>query len=234
MIRIIYRQYQCSKIRTQLGLIFLLSLFIGCPSIAQNKIGNDNNKFYKVISFGEKIDFGNIDTSVMWNITNAKRNINTALKGNEINNYIFQEPGEYEIKFHENKKHDADCYHPLFAETFLVKVQPVKLSFDFSKIKFSQKIEQGRIYSDLIVTVPAKIATKDHSITKLPAPGMSISGIGVSLTAEPQQIEIILNSNVALLKYKISGSVNKETYLMFDFYDFNGEAQTYNLAQIVK
>lgn len=234
MIKNLFRKYFFSKVCWKVMCLVFFSLFINYQSTAQNVMNAESTKFYKVISYDEKIDFGDIDTSVLWNITNSRKNISATLRGNEINNYLFQEPGEYEIKFYENKKHDEDCHHPLLKETFTVKVQPVKLSFDFSKIKFSQKIEQGRIYSDLIITVPAKIAAKDYSITKLPAPGMSVSGLGVSFTTEPQQNEIILNSNIALLKYKISGSVTKETYLMFDFYDFNGGVQTYNLPQIIK
>ncbi|WP_264538186.1 hypothetical protein [Flavobacterium sp. N1736] len=207
---------------------------MGFKSEAQNKINDEIKQFYTVISYGEKVDFGNMDTSIMWTITNSQNNINTTLQGNEINKYVFQEPGEYDINFQENKKHDDDCNHAMFPERFRIKVAPVKLVFDFSKIQFSEKIEKGRNYSDLIITVPATITTKDNSITKLPAPGMSVSGIGVAFTAVPLEKEIILNNKIQLLKYKLSGIVDKETYLMFDFYDFNNQVQTYNLSQIIK
>jgi hypothetical protein len=32
----------------------------------------------------------------------------------------------------------------------------------------------------------------------------------------------------------VSGIINNEAYLMFDFYDFNNEAKTYNLPQKIK
>ena len=214
--------------------IIYLMFFICSVSTAQNKISGDSKQYYRVISFGEKIDFGNMDSSVVWTITNSKNNINTIVHGDEINNYLFQEAGEYEINFHEDKKHDEECSHRMFAERFRVKVEPFKLSFDFSKIVFSEKIEKGKIYSDLIITVPAKIIIKDGSVTKMPAPGMSVTGIGVALTAVPVETEILLNSKTQLLKYKVSGMVNKETYLMFDFYDFNNQVQEYNLPQLIK
>lgn len=225
----------CSDIKRQLVCFLLIILFISYKSTAQNKISTENQQFYKVISYGEKIDFGNIDASVNWTITNSKSNIYTTIRGNEINDYLFQEPGEYEINFQENKKHDEDdCNHAMFAERFRIKVAPVKLSFDFSKIQFSQKLEKGRNYSDLIITVPAKITVKDNAVTKLPAPGMSVAGLGVLLTAEPVEKEIFLDNKIQLLKYKVSGILNEQTYLMFDFYDFNNQAQTYNLSQIIK
>jgi hypothetical protein len=233
-IRGLHRLLVCLHSNKQVAYFLLIILLTGVKTTAQNKISVENQQFYKVISYGEKIDFGNMDNSVMWTITNSEKEINTSLRGNEINDYLFQEPGEYEINFQENKKHDEECSHPIFADRFRVKVETVKLSFDFSKIQFSQNIQKGRSYSDLIITVPVKIATKDNLVTKLSAPGLSVTGLGVSLKAEPVEKEIILNNNTQLLKYKVSGTVNRETYLMFDFYDFNNQVQTYNLPQIIK
>jgi hypothetical protein len=225
----------CLDIKKHLVYFLLIILFISFKSTAQNNFNLQNQQFYKVISFGEKIEFGDIDSSISWTVSNSKNNINISLRGNEINNYVFDETGEYDIHFQENKKHDEEtCNHPMFAERFRIKVASVKLTFDFSKIQFSQKIEKSRSYSDLIITVPVKITTKDNSVTKLPAPGMSIAGLGVSLTGEPLEKEIVLANKIQLLKYKVSGIINEETYLMFDFYDFNNQAQTYNLPQIIK
>ena len=77
------------------------------------------------------------------------------------------------------------------------------------------------------------IYTKDNSLTKLSAPGLLIAGIGVSMTAKPINENIEIRNGVQLLKYKVSGLVNAESYLMFDFLDFNGQVQTYNLPQII-
>ncbi|WP_149206999.1 hypothetical protein [Flavobacterium johnsoniae] len=220
--------------KKQVVSLLIFILLIGYTSEAQNQIGSESNQFYKVISFGEKIDFGTIDESVTWTIANSAKNIHSAIRGNEINNYSFEEPGEYEINFHENKKHDEECYHPAFEERFKVKVESVRLTFDFSKITFSEKITRGRNYKDLIITVPAKITAKDNSNTKLPAPVMSVAGLGVSFTVEPVEKEIVIGNKTQLLKYKVSGIVDQETYLMFDFYDFNNQVQTYNLHQVIK
>lgn len=214
--------------------LLLYSLFHSYRSAAQNIYGEPSDQFYRTISFGEKIDFGLLDESMIWTVSSSKNSIFATLYGREINNYIFQEPGEYEINFHESKKHDGECDHQQFPEKFQIKVEGVKMSFDFSKISFSEKIVKGRSYSDLIVAVPVKIALKGTSIAKLQAPGMSITGIGVSMTAEPVDKEIALNGKTQVLKYRISGIADKEAYLMFDFYDFNRQVQTYSLPQIIK
>lgn len=234
MIRNIYWKYICSNLKKQLICFLFLILFVH-QSQAQNQINGGIKQFYAVISFDEKMDFGHFDADVSWKITNSQNNINVSLNGNEINDYVFQQPGDYEINFTENRKHNPDeCSHPAMPEKVLVKVQPVKLVFDFSKIQFSEKLQKGRNYSDLLVTVPAKVISKDNSITKLPAPGLSVSGIGVALTAKPANTEIVLNNKIQLLKYKISGKADKEAYLMFDFYDFNNQVQTYNLSEKIK
>jgi len=234
MIRNIYWKYICSNLKKQLVCSLFLILFIH-QSQAQNQINGEIKQFYAVISFDEKMNFGDFDADVSWKITNSQNNINISLQGNEINDYVFQQPGDYEINFTENRKHNPDeCNHPAMPEKVLVKVQPVKLVFDFSKIQFSEKLQKGRNYSDLIITVPAKVISKDNSITKLPAPGLSVNGIGVALAAKPVNTEIVLNNKIQLLKYKISGKADKEAYLMFDFYDFNNQVQTYNLSEKIK
>jgi len=214
--------------------LLLYGLFCTQRSTAQNNYKDSQEQFYKTISFGEKIDFGDIDDAASWTVTNAKKNIYISLLGNEINKYTFSEPGEYNIAFREIKKSDGECNHPAYPENFIVKVEPVTMSFDFSKISFSEKFQRGRNYTDVIVSVPAKISVKGNSIASLPAPGLFVTGLGVALTAEPVLKEIAIDNKTQVLKYKISGTINQETYLMFDFYDFNNQAQTYNLPQLIK
>lgn len=213
------------------GFNLIVLMLIHYEVRAQN---NNSQDYYKVISFGEKIDFGHIDQTVIWTLANAEKNLYSTLRGNEINAYAFQEPGVYDITFQESKKHDDACMHESFPDRFRVKVEPVKIAFDFSKITFSEPIVRGRNYSDLIITVPAKISSREKSAVKLPMPGISIAGIGVALTGAAAEKEIMAGNITKLMRYKLSGIVNQETYLMFDFYDFNNQVQTYNLPQVIK
>jgi len=234
MTKTIYWKHFSLKNEKVLIYIFFSILFISYKSTAQNNFNLNSEPFYKTISFGEKIDFGTIDESVTWSIANSNKSIFKTIRGNEINDYVFAEPGEYEINYQENKKHEGECDHSVFADRFKIKVSDIKLSFDFSKISFSEKISKGKNYTNLIITVPVKINNTDNSIAKLPAPGLFIAGLGVSMTAEPMEKEVSLNNKTQLLKYKVSGIINEETYLMFDFYDFSNQVQTYNLPQIIK
>ncbi|MCL9807314.1 hypothetical protein NAT51_17415 [Flavobacterium amniphilum] len=214
--------------KTILKCSLFFALIIGSfNAVAQSK------QFYKVISFDEKIDFGNVDASAKWTINNMGAKVFASLNGKQINDYVFQQTGEYEIQFLETKKHNEECSHPMFPDKITVKVNPVKLTFNFSKIEFSEKIERGRNYENLIITVPVTITSKNNSISKLPAPGLSIAGIGVELKAEPMNNDVEVRNGDQVLKYKVSGMVKEQSYLMFDFSDFNGGVQTYNLPQII-
>lgn len=228
-----YWEFHDRIIKKQVFFLFFI-LLISSKSLAQLQNNIQAGQFYKIISFDEKIDFGEIDSSVLWTIINTQRNTSVTLHGNAINDYIFHETGEYEIRFNENIKHSEACNHPLFAEKFLIKVQPLKLSFDFSGITFSQKLQKNVAYTDLIVTVPVEIALQNNPAEKVPCPEMSITGIGVSLSAKSLNDTIVLSNRKQLLKYKVSGKIEKETFLMFDFYDFNNQAHTYNLSQKIK
>lgn len=220
-------------------LLFVL-MIVSFDAVAQNNyaltMATDNSgkdQFYKVISFGEKIFFGNVEDAARWTVINTKENRIVSLTGNQINDYIFEKPGSYEISFSEIKKHTDDCNHPKFPEKMLVKVNSVRMSFDFSKINFSEKIQKGRNCENIIVTVPVTITAKDNSSAKLNAPGLTIAGVGTTLTAKPLNQEVMIKEGVQLLKYQLSGIVNKETYLMFDFFDFNNQVQTYNHLEII-
>jgi hypothetical protein len=223
-----------SKAPMKQFLLFVLIIF-SFDAIAQNeyKLTMGTDKLYKEISFGEKIFFGNVDDTAKWTVINTKENRIISLSGNQINNYIFEKPGSYEISFSENKKHSDDCNHPQFPEKMLVKVNSVRMQFDFSKIDFSEKIQKGRDCENIIITVPVNITTKDNSSTSLSSPGLIIAGIGTTLTAKPLSQEVMIKDGVQFLKYQLSGTVNKDTYLMFDFFDFNNQVQTYNLLEII-
>lgn len=235
----IYPGFEVSGVKMKIKhFLFFLLITVSYGAMAQYSLSgvNQNEKgeqFYKVISVGDKINFGNVDASIRWTVANSKERIAANLNGNQINDYSFQQAGEYEVRFLETRKHSDECYHPAFAERMVVKVNPVKMSFDFSKIQFSERIQRGRNYDDLLITVPVTISNKDNAITKLAAPGLLIAGIGVSMKAEPVTESIEIKNGIQLLKYKVSGMVNAETYLMFDFFDFNEQVHTFNLPQII-
>lgn len=202
-------------------------------TVARSLDGSSRDSFYKVISYGDRIAFGTVEEDARWTIINTKENRIISLYGNQINGYVFDQPGTYEVSFSEIKKQQNECSHPSYPDKMVIKVNPVKMTFDFSKINFSEKIQRGRNCDDIVITVPVTIAAKDNSVAKLNAPGLTIAGIGSNLTAKPLNGSILIQNGVQVLRYQLSGSVDKESYLMFDFFDLNNQVQTYNLPDIV-
>lgn len=228
-----------SKLQRKLKKFFIIAVHMYTLGVfAQNstapKAINENlMNIDRTISYGEKINFGTIDNSVQWTILNKSQNISVSINGNEINKYVFDKPGIYEIHFSENRKHTEECIHPAFNEKMLIEVTAVKMNFDFSHITFSEKIKSGVNYNNLIITVPVNVIVKDNKRTNFKVQEFSVAGVGSELKATPLQNEMILTTGKHSMKYKVSGIVKNETYLMFDFIDFNNNVQTYNQPEIV-
>lgn len=93
-------------IRHFINFILIIICFEGIAknSFPKQIVGHNPNDslVYKEISFGEKIDFGNIESTARWTIANYQENSAVSLSGSQINDYIFEKPGIYEISFSEN------------------------------------------------------------------------------------------------------------------------------------
>lgn len=225
------------QLKMEFNCLFFFILILSCF----NAIGQKANDvhIFKTFSFGEKNDFGDFKNIEKWTVTNTEDNSVVDLNGNQINDFIFEKPGTYEIGFFGNEKHNDDGHgeednHSRFVEKMIVKVSPIKMTFDFSKIVFSGKIQKGKNCNNIVITVPVKISTKGNKGMKLKSPNLVIVGLGSELIAKPVNEEIAVSNGVQILKYQLSGIVNQETYLMFDFFDFNNQVQTYNLLDSIK
>lgn len=219
------------------SILFLLSSFTSVLA-QERRFGKsisspESNNPYRTISFGEKILFGDVESSASWTVLNTTDKTTVSLNGSQINNYVFKTPGIYELSFFENKTFNKnECSHPLFDSKMTINVSPVKMTYDFSNISFSLKINKGQRCDGLEITVPVKfeLAESEKSIT---LSDFSVAGIGVDLIVTPVSKQIVVKNGVQYLKYVLSGIVNNETYLMFDFIDINNNVQTYNLPQII-
>jgi hypothetical protein len=218
--------------------VLLVLLLFSFYSYAQKTASIKNaeiQKPSKIICFGEKVNFGTIENSVQWTISNANGNIFTALSGNQINDYVFEKAGVYEVRFLDNTVHrEGECNHAPFNALTLIQVNPIKMVFDFSKITFSKKIQVGVNSDAIFITVPIVVSMKENTATKFRITNAIGSGVGVQLIAKPTVEEIEITNGVYNLTYQLSGIVNNEAYLMFDFVDINNQVQTYNHLEIIK
>lgn len=193
----------------------------------------DKLTFYKTLSINHKIYFGEIEESANWKIIYPNNEKIILLNGNEINNFNFNELGVFILYFYDTKKFGPnDCSHPKFKDKMFINVTPTEMVFQFSEIKFSDKIRVGKNCDDIIMTLPVTIKSVSEG-GKIKLSNVNVTGNDVSLIAIPLQEEIVVKNGTYNLSYKLFGTVNKETYLMFDFVDSNNETQTYYQLEIV-
>jgi len=211
----------------------LFLFYVLCP-LNVNSQTVAKSMYYKVISFDEKIQFGDVENSAKWTITNTKDNIYVSVTGNLINDYVFSKAGTYEIAYSDAKKHTAgECSHVQFEDRMSIKVNPVKMKFDFTKISFSDKIQRGKNCEGIFITVPVNVEMKDLQTAKFVVPNVTVAGVGSSIIAKPVTSEVILKNGKQFLRYQLSGVAAQEAYLMFDFVDNNNNIQTYNQPTLV-
>lgn len=203
--------------------------------VAQSNFSDSNtffnssdNSVYKVISFGEKLGLGEIESTSSWTITDTKEKIVVSLRGSQINDYIFDKPGNYEISFFENKiQNQGECNHPHFQEKMIVKVSPFKMTFDFSTIKFYESIVGGKELQNTKVSVDVDFESYNYEKATFSNARVSVAGLGATIVGSSTNNKFILTSGRHQFVYQLNGSAPKETYIMFDFFDINGQTQSY-------
>lgn len=203
---------------------------IALQNLPVNKINfnTDEEQFYKIISFGEKIDFGNFEDTAIWTVANEKENIIKHLKGNEINDFVFVKPGIYEIRFTENKKHiENGCNHPQFNEKTIIKVSSLKMKFDFSTIKFSEIIVGEKELHDVKIYANLDFESYNNENISFKKAKVVVVGIGTNIIGNASNETLILTPGKNKITYILNGKASKESYIMFDFYDINNKIQSY-------
>lgn len=195
---------------------------------SENNSRTLNQNPYKTISFGEKINFGKVENSILWFISFMDAEEKVTLIGNEINNYIFETPGSYQITFKENKLDIAgECNHTIFPEMMLITVSPFKMDYDFSTIQFNKNIVAGEDIENIEVTLNVSFKSFNKNSVVFSKGKMISAGIGTTITGELLADSITLKPGINKLVYRLRGNATKDTYIMLDFFDINNQIQTY-------
>lgn len=184
------------------------------------------------ISFGENINLGEIEAETSFNISSESGSFQ--LNGNEINTYQFKKPGIYVLKTSDSSSHTEDEKNHICGKNHLPKeikviVSRIKMTFDSSKIAFSNPIKKNTETNGITMSIPVTIATYDNKPADLNFDQVNSAGIGTAIIAKLDDSYKKLPEGNHILKYALSGKVTENSYIMFDFVDANGKIQSASL-----
>jgi hypothetical protein len=180
------------------------------------------------ISYGEKIQLGEIEASTKFIMANG--NTKSVLKGNSINSYVFAIPGTYTIQIEEKKAHDTNsCNHNHLPEVLTVHVSRIKMNFKGEGLTFSQPIQKNVETNGIILSIPVTIDTYDGQPVALNYKPINSAGIGTSIIGHLKNDMTLYPVGTHVLNYSLSGKVTQNAHLMFDFIDGNNAIQSVSL-----
>ena len=182
------------------------------------------------IAYNEKVNMGTVDSKTNFTINGAGKSVH--LKGNEINEYIFSTPGDYQIKIQESKAHKKQdsCEDRHLPADITVTVSRVKMTFEAATMSFSSPIVKNKETKGTTLNIAARIETFDHLPATMNFTRVNTAGIGAEITADLNPEFRILPEGLHLLRYSLNGIISENSYLMFDFVDANAKIQSVTLV----
>ena len=105
--------------------VFILTM-CSFYAIGQNNDISKSKEPCKVIPYGEKILFGNIENTAKWTILNSNENIVVYLSGKQINDYVF------ENQFHKNLVYSPSVRYNFTEDNISLAYSKIKTTSIFS------------------------------------------------------------------------------------------------------
>jgi len=191
-----------------------------------------------VMTFKEQLDYF-LDSGMVWKIKDENGILMERGIG-PISGKFFSKPGWYTLDLTQplnfgvglfsssgiQINHNS-CNHSPFPDILNVLVSESYFKFDFSSVEFSKPLSGGSV-EGIIVTVKADY---DHFQSKELDPKklkILASGVGAQVIGELLVSNSIIKKGENILRYKLSGTFQKNTYIQLDFYDTNQQIQSYH------
>lgn len=190
----------------------------------EDRILEDENRIIK-ISFGQNFSY-KLDENSQWTVINQKDQKTLANGIGSIDKLTFTEPGIYLIQLTDNKVHNLkECDHDHSPSSLIVEVSSMEMIFDFSSIQFSQGIIGGQEFQNIEMSIEVDFRHYNNQSTEF-SNSVRSAGVGANIIGNLSAKQILTPGKNKLI-YQLSGSAAKNTYIMFDFIDVNGQIQTY-------
>lgn len=219
-------------------LIFIFSL---SNLLAQsNGIKSDAVRY--TIGFGETLQLSFQDSThfkhISWSISEVQKTgvLHQGL-GADLNEYMFSEPGQYVIFLKEadvqENENSQTCNHSNIPSEILVTVHPYRLAFYFDEISFSTDLRGGVDTKGVRLNVPVKIESYMNQEVDISKFKVKSAGVGTTIQGEVVNEFITVLPGTYSVSFELKGSCQKNTYIMFDFFNDDEMLSTYYLPQIL-
>lgn len=216
------------------GTLFILIALFSCVAVhAQQKNTDVLHWDTLKIAFTERIIPQQVDLhrsdALKWELRNAKDNILVASdQQGSLFDYQFNNPGEYVlfIQQSDNDPHQG-CGHAHPSANWLLNISNTHISFKLDEMVFSQPLIGNTEASNIILSVPVTIKHADNQKLASLTSRVIGQGINCSLQGDLLNPETLMEKGDHVLRYRLKGMAQKDTYIMFDFIDHNGQIQTY-------
>lgn len=141
-----------------------------------------------------------------------------------INNYQFKKNGLFLIYVEslDKHKHNEDCSHAVFPDSFFVYVDSIKMKFDPSSIQLSKPIVQNQSTEGIVLSINVEIENYFKTKITMNSNPIFSAGIGTNIIGNLDKEFHQLNSGKYKLKYNLSGLCSQPSYIQFDFIHHNG------------
>jgi hypothetical protein len=219
------------------------TIFFSEQSLKQIKddaLEEPKNILKKQFSYGQALELGKLPDTIIWTITGSNGTVSG--KGNTLNDYVFNEAGDYEISIQENAIKSAqpfeaqaeeDCTEPKWPSVIQLRVNAIKMTFYHAKLQLSADIRKGEDTRGITMSVPVTIETLVEQKLDYTYTTVNTAGIGTNIVAK-LKVGTILKVGKQTLEYELSGVAEEEAYIMFDFTDINGKVQAAALKNLIK
>jgi hypothetical protein len=185
------------------------------------------------ISFGQKIEVPEVDLRSKFMVLD--NNGFELFNGGNINDFVFEKPGNYIIHVNEFIDHNKKtCQHSHLPEKIEVIVSDYHIDFDTSSIKLSEEIIKNKNVNGIKLFVDVIVKTFDGSDFNMNKENIKSAGIGTTIIGSLDKDFYHLSNGKHRICYHLEGIANQESYIMFDFLEPNGNIQAIALSKPIK
>lgn len=156
--------------------------------------------------------------------------------GESLYNYIFENPGEYQIEFTlapHNHEEENGCFHPDLPNIITLKVHNNSIKYFIDDCALSKDIIDGLDASGTILTIPVEVKSFNGEDVEIPT-NVYARGIDANIIGNLDENQRVLSSGSYTLNFFLTGNAAKDTYISFDFEDVNNNIYSFSYTEKIK